>query len=112
MKNFLLFFFLLIYSITNAQITLQISDQESKENIPFVSVLLPEHKKSFVTDEHGKFTIDTHTYKLPLKILVEQFRFDPQTLILQNNVKVYNIYLNTKSELLHEIIIPLKMQKN
>ena len=112
MKNILLFL-ITVFSVTaQAQVTIQVSDEESKENIEFASILLPDYKKSFVADEQGKFIIDTNKYKLPLKVLIEQFGFESKEIILQNNTKVYNIYLNPMSELLREIIIPPKNAKN
>ena len=111
MKNILLFL-ITVFSVTaQAQVTIQVSDEESKENIEFASILLPDYKKSFVADEQGKFIIDTNTYKLPLKVLIQQFGFKSKEIILQNNTKVYNIYLNPSSELLREIIIPPKNAK-
>src|SRR5690606_26353377 len=85
---------------------LQISDQETKENIEFATVLLPDYKKSFVTDEKGKFVIDTQKYKLPLKVIVEQFGFEQKEITLQNTTNIYNINLTPSSEILREIIIP------
>src|SRR5690606_24609283 len=111
MKNILLFLITVFSVTTQAQVTIQISDQESKENIEFANILLPDYKKSFVADEHGKFIIDTNKYKLPLKVLIEQFGFESKEINLQNNTKVYNIYLNPSSELLREIIIPPKNAK-
>lgn len=111
MKNILLFL-ITVFSVTSqAQVAIQVSNQESKENIEFASILLPDYKKSFVADEHGKFIIDTNTYKLPLKVLIEQFGFKSKEINLQNNTKAYNIYLNPSSELLREIIIPPKNAK-
>ena len=111
MKNILLFLITVFSVTTQAQVAIQVSNQESKENIEFASILLPEHKKSFVADEQGKFIIDTNKYKLPLKVLIEQFGFESKEIILQNNTKIYNIYLNPSSELLREIIIPPKNAK-
>ena len=111
MKNILLFLITVFSVTTQAQVAIQVSNQESKENIEFASILLPEHKKSFVADEQGKFIIDTNKYKLPLKVLIEQFGFESKEINLQNNTKVYNIYLNPSSELLREIIIPPKNAK-
>src|SRR5690606_12974819 len=112
MKRFILLcFFVAISTIAQAQITLQVSDEETKENIEFASILLPEHKKSFVADEHGKFLIDTNKYTLPLKVIVEQFGFDAKEITLQNATQLYNIYLNPTSELLREVIIPPKNAK-
>ena len=111
MKNILLIL-ITVFSVTvQAQVTIQVLDEESKENIEFASILLPDYKKSFVADEHGKFIIDTNKYKLPLKVLIEQFGFESKEIILQNNTKLYNIYLDPSSELLREIIIPPKNAK-
>jgi len=112
MKRFILLCsFIAISTIAQAQITLQVSDEETKEYIEFASILLPEHKRSFVADEHGKFLIDTNKYKLPLKVIVEQFGFEPKEITLQNATNLYNIYLNPASELLREVIIPPKNAK-
>jgi len=112
MKNFILFCFITaISTIAQAQIALQVSEEETKEHIEFASILLPEHKKSFVADEHGKFLIDTNKYKLPLKVIVKQFGFEPKEITLQNATNLYNIYLNPISELLREVIIPPKNAK-
>ncbi len=111
MKNILLIL-ITVFSVTvQAQVTIQVLDEESKENIEFASILLPDYKKSFVTDEKGIFAIDTDQYKLPLKVLIEQFGFESKEIILQNNTKLYNIYLDPSSELLREIIIPPKNAK-
>lgn len=106
MKNSIFFFFVTVSSFVQAQVTLQISDQESKENIEFATVLLPDYKKSFVTDEKGKFVIDTQKYKLPLKVIAEQFGFEQKEITLQNTTNIYNISLTPSSEILREIIIP------
>ena len=50
--------------------------------------------------------IDTNKYKLPLKVIVEQFGFDQKEITLQNNTNAYNIYLDPATEVLQEIIIP------
>ena len=106
MKHFLLLFVVAFSSIAQAQVTLQISDQESNENIEFASILLPDYKKSFVADEKGIFVIDTEKYKLPLKIIAEQFGFEQKEITLQSTTKIYNISLTPSSEILREIIIP------
>ncbi|WLD24142.1 carboxypeptidase-like regulatory domain-containing protein [Flavobacterium dauae] len=106
MKNSILFFFVTVSSFVQAQVTLQLSNQESKENIEFATILLPDYKKSFVTDEKGKFVIDTEQYKLPLKVIVEQFGFEQKEITLQNTTNIYNISLTPSSEILREIIIP------
>ncbi len=106
MKKIILFFFVAFSNITQAQVTLQVSDQESKENIEFASILLPDYHKSFVTDEKGKFVVDTEQYKLPLKVIAEQFGFEQKEITLQNTTKIYNISLTPSSEILREIIIP------
>ena len=108
MKNtFLLFVCTLVTQIITAQnINLQISDSETKESIEFATVLLPDYKKSFVSNEKGIFMIDTNKYKLPLKVIVEQFGFDQKEITLQNNSNAYNIYLDPATEVLQEIIIP------
>ncbi|SEH79056.1 CarboxypepD_reg-like domain-containing protein [Paenimyroides aquimaris] len=106
MKSSILFFFVAFSSITQAQVTLQVSDQESKENIEFASILLPDYQKSFVADEKGKFVVDTEQYKLPLKVIAEQFGFQQKEITLQNTTKIYNISLTPSSEILREIIIP------
>lgn len=106
MKNSILFFFITVSSIAQTQITIQVSDNESKENIEFATILLPDYKKSFVTDEKGKFVIDTEQYKLPLKVIAEQFGFEQKEITLQNTTKIYNISLTPSSEILREIIIP------
>src|SRR5690554_3225489 len=112
MKNFILFcFFIAISTIAQAQITIQVSDEETKETMEFASILLPEQKKSFVADEHGKFFIDTNKYPLPLKVIVEQFGFEPKEITLQNVNSFYNVCLNPTSELLREVIIPPKNAK-
>src|SRR5690554_2664315 len=112
MKNFILLcFFIAVSSIAQAQITIQVSDEETKETMEFANILLPEHKKSFVADEHGKFFIDTNKYLLPLKVIVEQFGFEPKEITLQNATGLYNVYLNPESELLREVIIPPKNAK-
>ena len=108
MKNTLLLFVctLVTQIITAQKINLQISDSETKESIEFATVLLPDYKKSFVSNEKGIFLIDTNKYKLPLKVIVEQFGFEQKEITLQNNTSVYNISLNPATELLQEIIIP------
>ncbi len=50
--------------------------------------------------------IDTNKYKLPLKVIVEQFGFDPKEITLQNSTSNFNIFLDATSELLQELIIP------
>lgn len=108
MKNTLLLFVctLVTQIITAQNINLQISDSETKQPIDFAIVLLPDYKKSFVSNEKGIFMIDTNKYKLPLKVIVEQFGFEKQEITLQNNTSVYNIYLNPATEVLQELIIP------
>jgi hypothetical protein len=108
MKNTLLLFVctLVTQIITAQNINLQISDSETKESIEFATVLLPDYKKSFVSNEKGIFMIDTNKYKLPLKVIIEQFGFEKQEITLQNNTSVYNIYLNPATEVLQELIIP------
>ncbi len=108
MKNTLLLFVctLVTQIITAQNINLQISDSETKDPIDFAIVLLPDHKKSFVSNEKGIFMIDTNKYKLPLKVIVEQFGFEKQEITLQNNTNSYNIYLNPATEVLQELIIP------
>jgi len=110
-KILILCFFIAISTIAQAQITIQVSDEETKETIEFASILLPEHKKSFVTDEHGKFLIDTNKYTLPLNVIVQQFGFESKEIALQNVTGLYNVYLNPESELLREVIIPPKNAK-
>ncbi|RRA95389.1 hypothetical protein EG242_05905 [Paenimyroides viscosum] len=108
MKNtFLLFVCTLVTQIITAQnINLQISDSETKESIEFATVLLPDYKKSFVSNEKGIFMIDTNKYKLPLKVIVEQFGFNQKEITLQNNTSAYNIFLDPATEVLQELIIP------
>ncbi|MEG1376873.1 MAG: carboxypeptidase-like regulatory domain-containing protein [Myroides sp.] len=108
MKNTLFLFVCTLFTqiITAQNINLQISDSETKDPIDFATVLLPDHKKSFVSNEKGIFMIDTNKYKLPLKVIVEQFGFEKQEITLQNNTSVYNIYLNPATEVLQELIIP------
>lgn len=108
MKNTLLLFVctLVTQIITAQNINLQISDSETKQPIDFAIVLLPDYKKSFVSNEKGIFMIDTNKYKLPLKVIVEQFGFEKQEITLQNNTSVYNIFLDPATEVLQEIIIP------
>ncbi len=108
MKNTLLLFVctLVTQIITAQNINLQISDSETKESIEFATVLLPDYKKSFVSNEKGIFMIDTNKYKLPLKVIVEQFGFDPKEITLQNSTSNFNIFLDATSELLQELIIP------
>ena len=108
MKNTLLLFActLVTQIITAQNINLQISDSETKDPIDFATVLLPDYKKSFVSNEKGIFMIDTNKYKLPLKVIVEQFGFDKKEITLQNNTNAYNIYLNPATEVLQELIIP------
>lgn len=107
MKHLLTLLLLLTQFIANSQnITLQVTDQESKQPVEFANVLLPAYKKSFVTDERGMLQLDTSIYKLPLKLSVEQFSFESRELTLYNDTKVYNVSLNPTSELLQEIIIP------
>lgn len=108
MKNTLLLFLcVLVTQIIAAQnIKLQISDSETKESIEFATVLLPEYKKSFVSNEKGIFMVDPNKYKLPLKAIVEQFGFEQKEITLQNNTTAYTIFLDPAIELLQEIIIP------
>lgn len=108
MKNTLLLFVCVLVAqiIATQNIKLQISDLETKESIEFATVLLPEYKKSFVSNEKGIFMVDTNKYKLPLKVIVEQFGFEQKEITLQNNTNTYNIFLDPAIELLQEIIIP------
>src|SRR5690606_35176995 len=106
MTKRILLFFEAFSSITQAQVTLQVSDQESKENIEFATILLPDYKKSFVTNEKGIFVIDTQKYKLPLKVIAGQFGFEQKEITLQNNANAYNIFLDPATEVLQELIIP------
>src|SRR5690606_7741498 len=108
MKNTLLLFVctLVTQIITAQNINLQISDSETKDPIDFATVLLPDHNKSFVSNEKGIFMIDTNKYKLPLKVIVEQFGFEKQEITLQNNTNAYNIFLDPATEVLQELIIP------
>src|SRR5690606_10820651 len=69
------------------------------------------YKKSFVTDEKGKFVIDNEQYKLPLKVIAEQFGFEQKEITLQNTTKIYNISLTPSFEMLREVIIPPKNAK-
>ncbi|HUH25769.1 MAG TPA: carboxypeptidase-like regulatory domain-containing protein [Flavobacterium sp.] len=111
-KLILLCFFIVATISTQAQkITVQVSDNETKESIEFVNILLPDHQKSFVANEKGIFTFDTEKYKFPLKVIAQQFGFVQKEITLQNSTSVYNIYLNPTSELLQEIIIPPKNAK-
>lgn len=105
MKNTLLLFVctLVTQIITAQNINLQISDSETKESIEFATVLLPDYKKSFVSNEKGFFMIDTNKYKLPLKVIVEQFGYNQKEITLQNNT---NVYLDPAIEVLQELIIP------
>lgn len=100
----LLFFIQLLASAQN--ISLQVTDQESKQPVEFANVLLPAYKKSFVTDERGMLQLDAGVYRLPLKLIVEQFSFESKEVVLGNDVKVYNVLLTPTSELLQEVIIP------
>ncbi len=108
MKKLILFcFFIAITNVVHAQkVTIQVSDNETKENIEYASILFPDHKKSFVANEKGIFIVDVNKYKLPLKVIIEQFGFEKKEITLQNNTNVYNIFLESTSELLQEIIIP------
>lgn len=108
MKNTLfLFVCTLITQISTAQnIKLQISDSETKDPIDFATVLLPDYRKSFVSNEKGIFMIDTSKYKLPLKVIVEQFGFETKELTLRDRESIIVIYVNPTSELLQEIFIP------
>lgn len=108
MKNILfLFAAFILHTVNYAQkITLQVSNSETKEPVEFASILLPEYKKSFVTDENGIFIIDTNKYKLPLKVITEQLSFEKKETVLLNRTETYAISLNPSSELLQEIIIP------
>src|SRR5690606_33275013 len=110
-KILILCFFIAISTIAQAQITIQVSDEETKETIELASILLPEHKKRFVTDEHGKFLIDTNKYPHPLNVIVEQFGFESREIALQNVTGIYNDHLNPESEMLHEVINPSKNAK-
>lgn len=108
MKKLILFcFFIAITNVVHAQkITIQVLDNETKENIEYASILFPDHKKSFVANEKGIFIVDANKYKLPLKVIIEQFGFEKKEITLQNNTNVYNIFLEPTSELLQEVIIP------
>jgi|SRR5690554_3124060 len=110
-KTILLCFFAIMTTMVQSQITIQVSDVETNENIEFASILLPEHEKSFVADENGKFLIDTNRYKLPLRVIVEQFGFDPQEITLQSTTQLFKVSLSPEPELLREIIIPPKNSK-
>ncbi len=108
MKNLILFYlFIALTNVVHAQkITIQVLDNETKENIEYASILFLDHKKSFITNEKGIFILDANKYKLPLKVIIEQFGFEKKEITLQNNTNVYNIFLEPTSELLQEIIIP------
>lgn len=107
MKHLLSLLLLFTHFISDAQnITLQVTDLESKQPVEFASILLPAYKQSFVTDERGILQLDTGIYKLPLQVTVEQFSFESKKLTIQNATKLYNVLLNPTSELLQEIIIP------
>lgn len=104
-KLILLCFFTAMTNIVQAQVTIQISDSDTKENIEYASILLPDYQKSFVANEKGIFVIDTEKYQLPLKVVAKQFGFESKEITLQNS-EPYNIFLNPTSELLREIVIP------
>ena len=108
MKNTLLLFVctLVTQIITAQNINLQISDSETKESIEFATVLLPDYKKSFVSNEKGIFMIDTTKFKLPLKVIIDHFGFEKKEIIIQNNNSLQTVFVEALSELLQEIIIP------
>ena len=108
MKNtLLLFLFTFITQITFAQnVKFQINDKQTKEPVEFATILLPDYKKSLISNENGLFILDAQKYKFPLKVLIDHFGFEQKEIILQKNNSLQITYIETLSELLQEIIIP------
>ncbi|RRA95390.1 hypothetical protein [Paenimyroides viscosum] len=108
MKNsFLLFLFTFTTQITFAQnVKLQINDKQTKEAVEFATILLPDYKKSLISNEKGLFILDAQKYKFPLKVVIDHFGFDKKEIILPNSNSLKIIFIEPSSELLQEIIIP------
>lgn len=108
MKNsLLLFLFTFTTQITFAQnVKFQVNDKQTKEPIEFATILLPDYKKSLISDEKGIFVIDTNKYKFPLKVLIDHFGYEKKEIILQNNNSLQITFIEPSSELLQEILIP------
>jgi len=108
MKNsLLLFLFTFTTQITFAQnVKFQINDKQTKEPVEFATILLPDYKKSLISNEKGLFILDAQKYKFPLKVIIDHFGFEKKEIILQNNNSLQITFIEPSSELLQEIIIP------
>ena len=108
MKNsLLLFLFTFTTQITFAQnVKFQINDKQTKEPVEFATILLPDYKKSLISNEKGLFILDAQKYKFPLKVIIDHFGFEKKEIILQNNNSLQIKFIEPSSELLQEIIIP------
>lgn len=108
MKNsLLLFLFTFSTQIITAQnVKFQLNDNQTKDPIEFATILLPDYKKSLISDEKGIFVIDTNKYKFPLKVLIDHFGFEKKEIILEKNNSLQITFIEPSSELLQELIIP------
>lgn len=108
MKNsLLLFLFTFSTQIITAQnVKFQVNDKQTKEPVEFATILLPDYKKSLISNEKGLFILDAQKYKFPLKVIIDHFGFEKKEIILQNNNSLQITFIEPSSELLQEIIIP------
>ncbi len=108
MRNFLLFFFLLIAGSTFGQSTFSISGtiKDQKETLPGVGVYLAGYKMATVTNNEGKFVL-TNLLPGSYDLLIQMIGYFPvskNVIITDKSVNI-EIVLKENTTLLKEVVI-------
>ena len=99
MKKFLLFIFILFYSVSFAQFVIKgkVSDKLTKEELIGANIVWKQQNLGVSTDLNGQFEISIPSNNFPIKLTISYMGYSTQKITIKKdewnkNKGIYNIY--------------------